>query len=54
MLSHLILSRVNTIFHTSKEKKEISGWLSGLQDIYIENWNTNFLNKITLYGNEIE
>jgi len=38
----------------NKEKKEISGWVSEFQDIYIENWNTNFLNKITLYGNEIE
>lgn len=38
----------------NKEKKEASGWASELQDIYIENWNTNFLNKISLYGNEIE
>ncbi|SDQ17126.1 hypothetical protein SAMN05421664_0865 [Chryseobacterium soldanellicola] len=36
------------------DKKETSGWASELQNIYIQNWNHDFLNKISLYGNEIE
>lgn len=36
------------------EKKDASGWSSELQNIYIENWNRNFLNKLILYGGEVE
>lgn len=36
------------------EKKEVSGWSSKLQNIYIENWDYNFLNNLLFYGNEIE
>ncbi|SEM42142.1 hypothetical protein SAMN05421856_103130 [Chryseobacterium taichungense] len=36
------------------EKKETSGQASELQNIYIEKWEPDFLNKLLLYGNEIE
>lgn len=36
------------------KKKEGSGWALELQNVYNENWNHNFLNKLLLYGNEIE
>ncbi|WP_336703328.1 hypothetical protein [Chryseobacterium indologenes] len=36
------------------KKEEASGWASELQNIYIENLNRDFFNKLLLYGNEIE
>ncbi|MDH5034378.1 MULTISPECIES: hypothetical protein [Chryseobacterium] len=36
------------------KKEESSGWASELQNIYIENLNSDFFNKLSLYGNEIE
>lgn len=36
------------------KKEETSGWASELQNIYIENWNSDFIGKLSLYGNEIE
>lgn len=36
------------------KKEETSGWAQELQNIYSENLNRDFLNKILLYGNEIE
>lgn len=38
----------------NNEKKDTSGWASELQNIYTENWNRDLLDKITLYGNEVE
>ncbi|WP_431608748.1 hypothetical protein [Chryseobacterium sp. 'Rf worker isolate 10'] len=36
------------------KKEETSGWTSELQNIYIENLNSDFFNKLLLHGNEIE
>ena len=36
------------------KKEEASGWASKLQSIYIENLNSDFLNKLLLHGNEID
>lgn len=36
------------------KKEETSGWASELQNIYIENFNHDFFNKLLLHGNEIE
>ncbi|QBJ88406.1 hypothetical protein DDI74_20220 [Chryseobacterium gleum] len=36
------------------KKEETSGWASELQNIYIENLNSDFFNKLLLHGNEIE
>lgn len=36
------------------KKEETSGWASELQNIYIENLNRDFFNKLLLHGNEIE
>ncbi len=36
------------------KEEESSGWASELQNIYIENLNRNFFNKLSLHGNEIE
>ncbi|CAD0224715.1 hypothetical protein [Chryseobacterium sp. JV274] len=36
------------------KKEETSGWASELQNIYIENWNSGFISKLLLHGNEIE
>ena len=36
------------------KKEESSGWASELQNIYIENLNRDFFNKLSLHGNEIE
>jgi len=36
------------------KKEEASGWAAELQNIYIENWNSGFISKLLLHGNEIE
>ncbi|MBB6329277.1 hypothetical protein HNP24_000227 [Chryseobacterium sediminis] len=36
------------------KKEEASSWASELQNIYIENLNRDFFNKLLLHGNEIE
>ena len=36
------------------KKEETSGWASELQNIYIENFNHDFFNKLLLHGNESE
>jgi|GEM_PF-1236078 len=36
------------------EKKETSGQALELQNVYIEKWKPDFLNKLLLYGNEIQ
>lgn len=36
------------------KKKNTSGWASELKNIYTENWNRDFLNKLMLYGNDVE
>ncbi len=38
----------------NEKKKNTSGWALELQNIYTENWDNIFLNKISFYGNEVE
>ncbi|WP_160139943.1 hypothetical protein [Chryseobacterium sp. c4a] len=40
--------------YLDREKKDTSGWAAELQNVYIDNWNSDFINKLLLYGNEIE
>lgn len=36
------------------KKKDISGLSSELQNVYVENWNDNFLHKLSIYGMDIK
>ncbi|WP_312391247.1 hypothetical protein [Chryseobacterium sp.] len=36
------------------QESEASGWSSEIQNIFTENWNNNFINKLIIYGNDIE
>ncbi|WP_146106052.1 hypothetical protein [Apibacter adventoris] len=51
---NLITGKYYSTYYLGDNKKRTSGWTSELQNIYAEDWNQDLLNKILLYGNEME
>lgn len=51
---NFITGKYYSSYYFDNEKKNTSGSTSELKNIYTENWNRDFLNKLMLYGNDVE
>jgi hypothetical protein len=51
---NFITGKYSASYLFGKEKRDASGWSSELQNIYTDDWNPDFLNKILFYGHEVE
>jgi hypothetical protein len=51
---NFITGKYSASYLFGKEKRDTSGWALELQNIYTDDWNRDFLNKILFYGNEAE